>query len=274
MIVFTSYNYFLPSLVACTLWHITSYFDNSNGHWPSHDTVWRRFYLSDIVGIPGGVTNHQDVANENRCCYHHLRKGQVNSFTLFTICGRNVDWFVQWRPWCQFPLVHQLYIFGIYQTKKPTNNNQTKEKATIKTPTNKGKTYHPERESKRCHSFTRPVAFRSETCEHKLRTTIMIIMGTGQASDRPDEGFDWRSWMGGGYNVGCWMDEKLRQVEDLVWMRLKSWMMVTLSLWSRRCEWASSRTGPSMWSLTPLRSTGQSHSRGRGLEGFWLFFKS
>ena len=50
--------------------------------------------------------------------------------------------------------------------------------------------------------------------------------------------------------------------------------MVTLSLWSRRCEWASSRTGPSMWSLTPLRSTGQSHSRGRGLEGFWLFFKS
>ena len=50
--------------------------------------------------------------------------------------------------------------------------------------------------------------------------------------------------------------------------------MVTLSLWSRRCEWASSRTEPSMWSLTPLRSTGQSHSRGRGLEGFWLFFKS
>ena len=51
-------------------------------------------------------------------------------------CGRNVHWFVQWRPWCQFPLVHQLYILRIYQTKKPTNNNQTNEKATTKTPTN------------------------------------------------------------------------------------------------------------------------------------------
>ena len=100
MIVFTSYNYFLPSLVACTLWHITSYFDNSNGHWPRHDTVWRWFYLSDIVGIPGGVTNHQDVANENRCCYHHLRKGQVIFFYIVhnhwvaqigTVGGMSID---------------------------------------------------------------------------------------------------------------------------------------------------------------------------------------
>ena len=112
-------------------------------------------------------------------------------------CGRNVHWFVQWRPWCQFPLVHQLYIFGIYQTKKPTNNNQTKEKATIKTPTNKGKTYHPERESKRCHSFTRPVAFRSETCENKLRTTWL-----------------WLWWAQGKLQTG----QMRALIEDLGWM--------------------------------------------------------
>ena len=159
-------------------------------------------------------------------------------------------------------------------------------KETYQQQPNKGKSYHQDTNKQRKNLPSRKRIqkmpfLHSTSClpfwnmwTQIKNNLIMIIMGTGQASDRPDEGFDWRSWMGGGYNVGCWMDEKLRQVEDLVWMRLKSWMMVTLSLWSRRCEWASSRTGPSMWSLTPLRSTGQSHSRGRGLEGFWLFFKS
>ena len=205
MIVFTSYDYFLPSLVACTLWHITSYFDNSNGHWPRHDTVWRWFYLSDIVGIPGGVTNHQDVANENRCCYHHLRKGQVISFTLFTIIG----WLRLWeecRLICAMTTLMSistrssaLHIWDL--PNKETYQQQPNKGKSYQEDTNKqqnkGKTYHPERESKRCHSFTRPVAFRSETCENKLRTTWL-----------------WLWWAQGKLQTG----QMRALIEDLGWM--------------------------------------------------------
>ena len=204
-IVFTSYDYFLPSLVACTLWHITSYFDNSNGHWPRHDTVWRWFYLSDIVGIPGGVTNHQDVANENRCCYHHLRKGQVIYFTLFTIIG----WLRLWeecRLICAMTTLMSistrssaLHIWDL--PNKETYQQQPNKGKSYQEDTNKqqnkGKTYHPERESKRCHSFTRPVAFRSETCEHKLRTTWL-----------------WLLWPQGKLQTG----QMRALIEDLGWM--------------------------------------------------------